>query len=451
MGGLVQAFPEAFPMTPTATLPDPLAQRLLTIQKLIKSGKMPEAATRLNAAMRSAPGDARVFLMGMRLAEANGNAAGALDSARRAVNLAPQWAVAVTELAFLLARQNHLKEAITQAERAVDLDGNNPEVLARVVDVAHRAQHFDLALAWLQRAAVISPDNADIKRLLARDLRQTGQYDKAMAAYNALVEASAVDALALMGRVQTALAMGNQSAALKDCEALLSLHPGNEEVLFYADLARGNTPARQPAAMVRSLYDGFADLYDQHVVAALKYKLPREVARIITERYPDRTLNVLDLGCGTGLLGACLGRIQGAMVGVELSPRMIDQAARHNVYDRFHNVDLLDALEATPPSLYDVIAALDVFIYAGDMTDAIPQAHAILRPGGHFIFSCESAGEDEADLVLRPSQRYAHKASHIESLCREAGFSEIEVEAMPLRYEGNQPVEGFLVIARKPA
>ena len=438
-------------MTPTATHLDPLAQRLQTIQKLIKNSKLPEAATKLNAAVKAAPGDARVFLMGMRLAEARGNAAGALDAARRAVNLAPQWAVAVTELAFLLARQNHLKEAVTQAQRAVELDGNNPELLARVIDVAHRAQHFDLALAWLQRAAVISPDNADIKRLLARDLRLTGQFDKALATYNALLEASATDTLSLMGRMQTALAMDNPAAALKDCETLLSLHPGNEEVLFYADLARGNTPARQPAAIVRSLYDGFAELYDQHVVAGLKYKLPREVARIITERYPDRTLNVLDLGCGTGLLGACLGRIQGALVGVELSPRMIDQAVRHNVYDRFHNVDLHDALAATPPALYDVIAALDVFIYAGDMTAAIPQAYAILRNGGHFIFSCERADDSEADLVLRPSQRYAHKASHIESLCRAAGFGEIALEAMPLRYEQNQPVEGFLVIARKPA
>jgi predicted TPR repeat methyltransferase len=389
--------------------------------------------------------------MGSRLAEAAGNPAGAQDAARRAVNLLPDWPVAVMELAFLLARQNQLREAITWAERGMELDGNNPEVLARAVDIAHRAQHFELALAWLQRAAVVSPDNSDIKRLLARDLRLTGQHDKAMAAYNALIEASAIDVLALMGRVQTALASGHPEQALKDCESLLALHPENEEVLFYREIARGNTPPRLPAAMVRSLYDGFAGLYDQHVVASLKYKLPRDVAAIITTLYPDRTLNVLDLGCGTGLLGACLGRINGALVGVELSPPMIEQAARHNVYDRFHNVDLLDALEATPESLYDVIAALDVFIYAGDLAPAVPNALRILRPGGRFIFSCETAAESEDDLVLRPAQRYAHKASHVEALCREAGFEEVTLEAMPLRYENNEPVDGFLVTARKAA
>ncbi len=130
---------------------------------------------------------------------------------------------------------------------------------------------------------------------------------------------------------------------------------------------------------------------------------------------------------------------------------MIDQAIKHGVYDRIHNVDLLEALEATPESLYDVIAALDVFIYVGDIAGAIRDAYRVLRPGGHFIFSCEQASEDEADLVLRPTQRYAHKASHVESMCRAAGFEQMTLEPMILRHEQNEPVPGFLVIARKPA
>jgi predicted TPR repeat methyltransferase len=438
-------------MTSTATpFPDALAKRLHATQKLITTGRLKDAALKLNKELKAAPGEPRIFLMGMRLAEAAGNPAGAQEAARRAVKAAPDWPVAVTELAFLLARQNEFQEAIGFAERAVQLDGNNPEVLARVIDIAHRAQHYELAIAWLQRSTAISRDNVAIKLLLARDWRLTGKHDKALAIYDQLLESRPSDALALMGRAQTALAIGNLASALIDCEALLALHPDDEEVQFYLELARGKTPKKQPAQMVRSLYDGFAPLFDQHVVAGLKYKLPREVARMIIERYPDRTLNVLDLGCGTGLLGACLGRIQGALVGVDLSQPMIDQATRHGVYDRFHNVDLMDALEATPESLYDVIAALDVFVYAGDMTRAIPDAYRILRSGGHFIFSCEQALEDEADLVLRPTQRYAHKASHIEAMCRAAGFDPVTIEAASLGLENNVPIEGFLVIARKP-
>ena len=81
-----------------------------------------------------------------------------------------------------------------------------------------------------------------------------------------------------------------------------------------------------------------------------------------------------------------------------------------------------------------------------------PNAHRILKAGGHFIFSCEAVAEDEADLVLRKSQRYAHKASHVERLCREAGFDDVEIEHLPaLRMENNEPLPGFLVVAHKPA
>jgi predicted TPR repeat methyltransferase len=436
-------------MTSTATTSDPFVKRLHTIDRLISSGKLSEAAQRLNAASKSSPRDPRVYLLGSRLAEAAGNPEGARDAARKAVGFAPDWSVAVTELAFLLARQNQLREAVSYAEKAMQMDGDNPQVLARAIDVAHRAQHFDLATNWLQRAARIAPDDPTVKRLLARNMRFKGQHEAAIAAYTELIQASATDWEALLGRLQSALAIGNRAMAMQDGDALLSLSPGDEEYIFWSQLARGATPTRQPVAMVRALYDGFADLYDQHVVASLKYKLPREVGHLITERYPDLKLNVLDLGCGTGLLGASLGRIQGAMIGVDISPRMVEQAIRHNVYDRFHTVDLLEALEATPANLYNVVTALDVFGYIGDLTQAIPDAFRILQDGGQFIFSCETAPEDGSDFVLLPTQRYAHKASHIEATCRASGFDQVTLEPIVLHYENNEPLRGFLVVASK--
>lgn len=438
-------------MTSTTITTDSIAKRLQTVQHLIDTGKLSEAAERLGAVAKSAPEDSRVYLIGMRLADAAGNPKKAEDAVRRAVQLTPEWPVAVTELSLLLARQNRFDEAIEQAQKAMSLDGDSPDVVGRVIDVAHRAQRWDLAIAWLLRAEAMAPANLKIRRLLAQDLGYTGQNEKAAVLYGAILGVAPGDVESLLGRAQALLAAGKKDRALADTEALLAQDPSNEEYRYWNELAQGRTPARQPAAMVRALYDGMADLYDQRVVAGLKYKLPREVAGRIKQLYPDNKLNVLDLGCGTGLLGACLGRINGAMIGVELSSAMIEQAARHGVYDRFHNVDLLDALQETPASLYDVIAALDVFIYVGDLAAAIPDAYRVLRDGGHFIFSCETAAQDESDLVLRPTQRYAHKASHVEAMCRAAGFADVTLEPMQLRYENLQPVQGFLVTAKKTA
>jgi predicted TPR repeat methyltransferase/Tfp pilus assembly protein PilF len=438
-------------MTTTSSPADPIVKRLQTVQHLIDSGKLPEAAERLQSTAKSAPGDPRVYLAGMRLAEAAGEPKRAEDAARRAMRLTPEWPVAVTELALFLARHNQFPEALALAEKAIALDGDSPDVLDRVIQIAQRAQAHELALQWMARAITVAPHTLVLRLHFAHTLRATGRYDEAIKTYDALLGAVPNEPQALLGRTQALLAMDRKAEAAIDAAALLALDGSNAEYRFWHDLARGEPPARLPIGMVRDLYENMAHTYDQHIVARLKYKLPREVARKIDELYPDHSLNVLDLGCGTGLLGVCMGRINGAMVGVEISPKMIEQAARHGVYDRFHNVDLLDALRETPASLYDVIAALDVFIYVGDLTAAIPNAYRVLRGGGHFIFSCETATEDEADLVLRSSQRYAHKASHIEQLCRAAGFGEVALEPMQLRYENMEPVQGFLVTARKPA
>ena len=436
-------------MTAVSPPADPLAPHLQAVENLIQQRQLDLAAQQLNALVRTAPDDARIYLLGCRLAEAAGNAKGSVDAARRATAAAPGWSVAVTELAMALARANQFGEAITTAQKAVDLDPNNLGLLARVIDVAHRAQHFDLALAWLRRAVVLAPQNLELKRLVARDLGLKNQHAEALAAWDEVLQAAPQDPAGLLGRAQTALKLGQADRAQEDLAALAAAHPDNPEYSFWLEVAHGRTPPRQPVTMVQALYEGFAPLYDQHVVHGLRYELPKLVAERIFQWYPDRTLNVLDLGCGTGLLGTCLGRLQGALVGVDISRPMLDQALRHGLYDKLHNVDLLEALEATPESLYDVIAALDVFIYAGDMARAIPDAHRILKPGGRFVFSCEKANDEEADLVLRPTMRYAHRAGTIEATCKAAGFGTVEIEPMTLRYEDQAPVEGFLVVARK--
>ncbi|MFC5500056.1 tetratricopeptide repeat protein [Caenimonas terrae] len=435
----------------TSTPADPIAKRLQTVQHLITSGKLSEAAERLNGVAKSAPRDPRVYLLGMRLGEAAGNPQRAEEAARRAVELEPTWPVSVTEYAALLARLGRFDEALDHARRAVALDPRNPQVLARMVDVAHDASRIDLALSWLNDLAAVVPGNDAIQLLLATDLRRVGRHEDAVRCYSGILERQPGNNAALLGRAQALHAMKDDEAALKDCAVLLEREPDNQEYQFLRALAAGETPPSQPEAVVKGLFDSIAYQFDDHLVRGLKYKLPRQVADIIKASHPDLKLNVLDLGCGTGLLGACLGRIDGYLIGVDLSEPMTAQAAGHQVYDRFHHVNVLDALKETPASLYHVIAALDVFIYVGDLTAAIPDAYRILLPGGQFIFSCETAAQDEADLVLRPSGRYAHKRSHVEALCRAAGFTELSVEEQVLRMEGDQPLAGFLVVAKKPA
>lgn len=436
-------------MSVTAT--DPNLKHLQKAREQIAKGDLKNAALTLNKANKQWPQDPRVFMLGGLLAEKSGNIKGAFEALRKSVSLSPDWGPGQLELALLLARQNQFAEAIETAEKVAKLEPQNLTVLAGVVDIAHRAGHTEMAIKHLRRGLELVPNDAMLRRLLARDLSEQGQLEEALKVWGGLIDENPSDHEALVGRVQTLLAAGKPEQAQADAKALLALAPQDEVYQYYAQLTQGETPAQQPAALMRGMFDSMADVYDGHMVRGLKYQLPKQIAEKILARYPDKHLNLLDLGCGTGLLGVCLGPLSGYLIGVDLSTKMVEQAARHNVYDRFHTVNLHDALRDTPDGLYQVITALDVFIYAGDLTTAIPNAWRILAADGQLIFSCETASESGSDLVLQSSGRYAHKRSHVEALCRAAGFDDVAVEETTLRTEGGAPVQGFVVTAHKPA
>ena len=95
---------------------------------------------------------------------------------------------------------------------------------------------------------------------------------------------------------------------------------------------------------MRHLFDSMAEVYDGHMVRGLKYQLPKQIADKILA-HPDKHRICWISVAGTGLLGVCIGRLNGGyMIGVDVSTKMVEQAARHNVRP-FHTVNLHDALQ----------------------------------------------------------------------------------------------------------
>lgn len=424
----------------------PLLQKA---RDLIAKGDLKNAAVTLNNANRMVPGDARVFMLGGLMAEKAGNTPAAFESLRKAVKLAPEWGPGLLELALLLARNNQFTEAIETAEKVHKQEPHNPMVLAGAIDIAHRAGHTEMAVRLLKHGLALHPHDPQLTFVLANDLSTLGNHTEALLLWNELAEASPQAPEVLLGRLKTHLALGKSAEAVQDGEALTATDPENSVYAYHAALAKGETPAQQPTELAQRLFDGMATTYDVHMVRSLGYRLPQQVAEKLLTGRPDRKFNVLDLGCGTGLLGVSLGRLDGALVGVDVSREMIAQAVRHNVYDKFHTVDVHDALDATPESLYEVVAALDVFTYAGAIEKALPDAQKILVPGGTFVASFETAPEDGPELLVQSNGSYAHKRSHVEHVCVAAGFEKIETEDTVLRLENGAPVNGFVVWATK--
>ena len=438
-------------MSAIVTANDPIRKLLETASEQIEKNELREAAQTLNKAQQIWPNDARVFMFAGLMAEKSGNIPAAFDALRRCVALDPKWTPGELQLALLYARRGMYDKAIMHAERLAQREPNNALVLGHLVDFAHESDNMDLAIRELRRGLTYMPNDLQLRRLLANDLQVTGQRAEALELWDAMIAQDPKDEVALLGRVTTLIEGGKASAATSNTTTLLELSPGNTIFAYYSAIAHGITPEHQPAELNRLIFDSLATNYDEHVGRGLRYQLPKIVAEKIIKRFPTKSLSILDLGCGTGLLGVCMGRLDGFLIGVDISHKMVEQAGRHNVYDRFHTVNMLDALRETPASVYEVITALDVFIYTGDLKTTVPNAHRILMAAGDLYFSCEIAPEDGPDLVLQSNGRYAHKRSHVMALCRDAGFEDVQIEDLVLRYEAGEPVNGFLVTAHKAA
>ncbi len=426
---------------------DPIQDGLKQVESDIRAGNLKAAAERLNLLQREAPRDARIFLMGISLAETAGNSAAAIQSAVRATEVAPHLSVVVIELAGVLARHGQLDRALEEADKAVAMKNATLAVCERATSIANMAADHERAGQYLRAAQVKSPDELSIRRALGYNLLQRNDSEGALTVFRALMAVEPTNELVLAGRGRAALAAGDLPTAMADFAQLKTLYPENEIYDFYSDVAAGRTPRSQPVAATQDLFDGYARKFDKHLVSELRYQVPRRVAEIIRGRFPSLAVSVLDLGCGTGLVGVYLGKPQGGLVGVDISEKMIAQAAKHKLYDRFHQVSLVDALSASPTSEFDVITAADVFIYVGEVKQAITDARRILRDGGLFVFSCEATVEGEPDLVLRKSLRYAHSEDSVRAACEAAGFKKIDIEAFDIRNEHGTPVAGFIVCA----
>jgi predicted TPR repeat methyltransferase len=205
---------------------------------------------------------------------------------------------------------------------------------------------------------------------------------------------------------------------------------------------RGETTAMPAEGYVEQLFDGMAANFDQQL-RNLGYQTPEALARAVLPLLRrDRPARVLDLGCGTGLLGAALAPAGAGITGIDLSAEMLERAAARGVYARLVKSDLVEYLRGADAGSFDAVLAADVFVYLGDLEAVFEGVARALAPGGLFAFSVEAL--DTGDFALRPNGRYAHSASYLRALAARRGLAEHGIERIGLRIEHGTPVEGWL-------
>lgn len=226
-----------------------------------------------------------------------------------------------------------------------------------------------------------------------------------------------------------------------------------------------------PSAFVETLFDQYADRFDRALVERLDYRVPDLIAQALAAAGAARFAHVVDLGCGTGLMGERLRHAASFLEGVDISAGMLKKAEAKRIYDRLYRQDLQTFDPSTleqaalptetgetplagaetggrPAGCIDLVVAADVFLYLGALDRIVAAVAAMLPDGGLFAFSLELHRGPEP-MVLRPSRRYAHSEGPLRDLLAAAGFAVVSFAAHPIRLDRGEPIEGLIVLARK--
>ena len=244
------------------------------------------------------------------------------------------------------------------------------------------------------------------------------------------------------------LGLGQCHLELKDTTAALSafrrahqLLPQSGAIRHMVDMLEGaRVPDRAPDDYVVWVFDGHAETFDTHL-AALNYRGPQMISGLAEQIWaPDASRAILDLGCGTGLNAPLFRPYARQLDGVDLAPRMLQQAARRGGYDHLYKAEA-HAFLAHPPLRYDAILATDVFIYIGQLDRIFSLSYQNLSESGALFCTIELA-QGAGPVELRPSGRFRQTDAYIRELATQIGFAVAAVHDEPLRVEEGRPEAG---------
>jgi predicted TPR repeat methyltransferase len=457
--------------------------------QLIDAGRLDTARPLLAAARALAPSSSELVLASARLNLGAGNWVQALQELDGGITNAPEHAGLRKCRADLRQRMGDFEGAARDAAEAVIADRNDPHAAAVLGAAMLDLGRTTDAVACFTEALTRAPTDLNFRQALASALENAGDVDRA---FQVLVDGIALcpgnvsirnEAIVLCVRrrdfrqaVRLAemacsagigdattygikghalSSLGQQAEAAEAYKEALKLGPEDPYVRHLV-VASGATPdaKRAPEDYVRTLFDGYADRFESHLLA-LGYDIPGAIRNILLNHpriMAGMSLSpVLDLGCGTGMVALAIGDLPlTSFTGIDLSPRMLAHAKAKRLYAELREGDIVTEL-ATHEASWPLILAADVICYFGALEELIDLIHKRLQPGGWFIFSVEEILPDHDGIMpgngrwaLQRQGRYAHAEHYVyETVCT-AGFRVLRMDRPVIRQEAGANVPGLL-------
>ena len=148
---------------------------------------------------------------------------------------------------------------------------------------------------------------------------------------------------------------------------------------------------------------------------------------------------VLDVGCGGGILSDAMARVGAHVTGIDLATKSLKVAQLHALETQTPNVSYrevsAEALAAEKPASFDVVTCMEMLEHVPDPASVVRACATLVKPGGWVFFSTLNrnpqsflfaivGAEYVLNLLPKGTHEYAKfiRPSELAGFCREAGL-----------------------------
>ena len=137
----------------------------------------------------------------------------------------------------------------------------------------------------------------------------------------------------------------------------------------------------------KKLYAKWAATYESDFVANQGYHHPKVISDLFHKELPQIT-NVLDIGTGTGLVGKHLLELRPNLVidGIDISPEMLAEAKKKNVYRNLYERDLTKPVFETEAP-YDALITIGTFTHGHLGIEVLDNLFPLVKTDGYFVIA----------------------------------------------------------------
>jgi len=328
----------------------------------------------------------------------------------KALELEPDYANSYIHFALLLEQEGEKQGAIGTMEYAAQRFPNNIDIQL----------HWALMLAQEDRGRAIEL----MKNLVSLDPKRASLWLQLGHLY-----------------IET----NDKENAMEAFHKCLQLDAGEAEALYFLAILEGRNPTHPSTKYIARLFDGYAHSFERHLTQELEYQTPTQLMSLLDTHIDFPVADVVDLGCGTGLMGDLLRDKSRTLIGVDLSSKMLDQARKKGCYDSLHCQDIEAFL--LEHNDFSLLLAADVFNYFAQLETVVLQSYLALKTDGYLAFSVESSKVQE--FRGNVTGRFQHSSEQVVTICGAVGFQLICQQHAKLRKEKGEWVIGVLFLFQK--